>query len=81
MSLIKVIYVASMSVLNDNLTLNIAKTIKHAERLINDGWHGVAIFGSTGQAQLITVSEKIKLYFTILRSYVSTCLVLNVCKN
>ncbi|MDA9647950.1 dihydrodipicolinate synthase family protein [Candidatus Pelagibacter sp.] len=61
MSLIKGIYAASMSVLNDNLTLNIAKTIKHAERLIDDGCHGVAIFGSTGQAQLITVSEKIKL--------------------
>ena len=61
MSLIKGIYAASMSVLNDNLTLNITKTIKHAERLINDGCHGVAIFGSTGQAQLITVSEKIKL--------------------
>ena len=61
MSLIKGIYAASMSVLNDNLTLNITKTIKHAERLIDDGCHGVAIFGSTGQAQLITVSEKIKL--------------------
>ena len=61
MSLIKGIYAASMSVLNDNLTLNIAKTIKHAERLIDDGCHGVAIFGSTGQAQLIPVSEKIKL--------------------
>ena len=61
MSLIKGIYAASMSVLNDNLTLNIAKTIKHAERLIDDGCHGVAIFGSTGQAQLIPVSEKIRL--------------------
>ena len=61
MSFIKGIYAASMSVLNDNLTLNIAKTIKHAEKLINDGCHGVAIFGSTGQAQLIAVSEKIKL--------------------
>ena len=61
MSLIKGIYAASMSVLNDNLTLNITKTIKHAERLIDDGCHGVVIFGSTGQAQLITVSEKIKL--------------------
>ena len=61
MSLIKGIYAASMSVLNDNLTLNIAKTIKHAENLIEDGCHGVAIFGSTGQAQLISVSEKIEL--------------------
>ena len=32
-----------------------------SSRLINDGCHGVAIFGSTGQAQLISVSEKIKL--------------------
>ncbi len=61
MTLIKGIYAASMSVLNDNLTLNVTKTIKHAERLIEDGCHGAAIFGSTGQAQLISVSEKIKL--------------------
>ena len=61
MSLLKGIYSASMSVLNDNLTLNIEKTIKHAERVINGGCHGVAIFGSTGQAQLIPVSEKIEL--------------------
>ena len=61
MSLIKGIYAASMSVLNDNLTLNVAKTIKHAERLIDEGCHGVAMFGSTGQAQLISVSEKIEL--------------------
>ena len=61
MSLIKGIYAASMSVLNDNLTLNVAKTIRHAERLIDEGCHGIAIFGSTGQAQLIPVSEKIEL--------------------
>ena len=61
MSLIKGIYAASMSVLNDNLTLDVAKTIKHAERLIDEGCHGVAMFGSTGQAQLISVSEKIEL--------------------
>ena len=58
MSLIKGIYAASMSVLNDNLTLNITKTIKHAENLIEEGCHGVAIFGSTGQAQLISSTEK-----------------------
>jgi len=61
MSKIKGIYAASMSILNENLSLNVAKTIKHSEQLINDGCHGVAIFGSTGQAQLISVSEKIKL--------------------
>ena len=58
---IKGIYAATMSILNEDLSLNVAKTIKHSEQLINDGCHGVAIFGSTGQAQLISVSEKIKL--------------------
>ena len=61
MSKINGIYAASMSLLNEDLSLNVAKTIKHSEQLINDGCHGVAIFGSTGQAQLISVSEKIKL--------------------
>ncbi len=61
MSLIKGIYAASMSVLNDNLTLNIAKTIEHAEMVIENGCHGAAIFGSTGQAQLIPIAEKINL--------------------
>jgi 4-hydroxy-tetrahydrodipicolinate synthase len=61
MSKINGIYAASMSILNEDLSLNVAKTIKHSEQLINDGCHGVAIFGSTGQAQLISVSEKIKL--------------------
>ena len=61
MSLIKGIYAASMSVLNEDLTLNVEKTIKHAEMVIDQGCHGVAIFGSTGQAQLISISEKINL--------------------
>ena len=61
MSKIKGIYAASMSILNDDLTLDIKKTIKHAEMVIENGCHGVAIFGSTGQAQLIPVSEKINL--------------------
>ncbi len=62
MSLIKGIYAASLSVLNDDLTLNIKKTIEHAEMVIDQGCHGAAIFGSTGQAQLISVAEKIKLF-------------------
>ena len=61
MSKIKGIYAASMSVFNKDLSLNIAKTISHAEKIIDQGCHGVAIFGSTGQAQLISVSEKINL--------------------
>ena len=61
MNNIKGIYAASMSVFNENLSLNITKTVSHAEKLIEQGCHGVAIFGSTGQAQLISVSEKITL--------------------
>ena len=61
MTKISGIYAASMSVLNSDLSLNIEKTVDHAEKLIDQGCHGTAIFGSTGQAQLIPVSEKIKL--------------------
>ena len=61
MTKISGIFAASMSVINSDLSLNIEKTIKHAENLINNGCHGTAIFGSTGQAQLIPISEKIKL--------------------
>ena len=61
MSKINGIYAASMSVLNEDLTLNVKKTIEHAEMVIDHGCHGAAMFGSTGQAQLIPVREKIDL--------------------
>ena len=61
MSQIRGIYAAGMSILDENLSLNVDKTIKHSESLIDQGCHGVAIFGSTGQAQLISISEKIDL--------------------
>ena len=54
----KGVYAAGLSVLNQDLTLNIEKTIDHAESLINKGLHGVFFFGSTGQSQLISISEK-----------------------
>jgi len=49
-----------MSIFNEDLSLNVEKTIQHAENIIDQGCHGVAIFGSTGQAQLIPIAEKIK---------------------
>ena len=61
MSKIEGIYAATVSVLEENLSLNVDKTTKHAENLIDQGCHGVAVFGSTGQAQLITISEKIRM--------------------
>ena len=59
MSKIKGIYAAGLSILNPDLSLNIEKTISHSEEIIDQGCHGIAIFGSTGQAQLISVTEKI----------------------
>jgi 4-hydroxy-tetrahydrodipicolinate synthase len=61
MTKISGIYAATMSVLNSDLSLNVEKTINHAEKLIDQGCHGTAIFGSTGQSQLISISEKIDL--------------------
>ena len=61
MNKIKGIYAASMSIFNSDLSLNIEKTVSHAEKIIDQGCHGVAIFGSTGQAQLISISEKVSL--------------------
>ena len=68
MSEIKGIYAASLSILDKNLALNIDKTIKHAENLIDMGCHGVTIFGSTGQSQLISISEKIQLINNLVKS-------------
>ena len=68
MGKIKGIYAASLSVLDKNLALNIEKTINHAENLIDIGCHGVAIFGSTGQSQLISISEKIQLINSLSKS-------------
>jgi len=59
--MIKGIYAATLSILNSDLGLDIKKTISHAEKVIDDGCHGVVFFGSTGQSQLISLSEKINL--------------------
>jgi len=61
MTKISGIFAASMSIMNSDLSLNVEKTIEHAEKIIDQGCHGTAIFGSTGQSQLIPISEKINL--------------------
>ncbi len=61
MEQIKGIYAAGLSVLDENLALDIKNTVKHAENVIDMGCHGVVFFGSTGQSQLISLSEKIQL--------------------
>ena len=61
MTIKKGVYAASMSIFNQDLSLDIESTIKHSERLIKEGLHGVIFFGSTGCAQLISSKEKKKL--------------------
>ena len=61
MSIKKGIYSATMSILDEDLSLDVDSTIKHAEKLIVEGCHGVILFGSTGMAQLISSNEKKKL--------------------
>ena len=55
------VYAAAMSIFNDDFSLDVDSTIKHAEKIIEGGLHGVVIFGSTGMAQLISSNEKKKI--------------------
>ena len=68
MNKIQGIYAASLSLFNDDLSLNVERTINHADFLIDNGCHGVVILGSTGQSQLISISEKIKLINSLPKS-------------
>ena len=61
MAIKKGIYAASMSIFNQDLSLDVESTIKHSERLLKEGLHGAIFFGSTGCAQLISSKEKKKL--------------------
>ena len=64
----KGVYAATLSVLSENSSLNVKETISHAENIINEGLHGVFFFGSTGQSQLISMSEKKELVSKLLFS-------------
>ena len=68
MSIKKGIYSASMSILDEDLSLDADSTIKHAEKLIVEGCHGVVLFGSTGMALLISSNEKKKLISKLSKS-------------
>ena len=61
MSKVNGICAATLSVLNDDLSLNIKKTINHAENVMELGCHGVVFFGGTGQSQLISLPDKIQM--------------------
>tara|TARA_B100000686_G_scaffold334205_1_gene401141 strand:+ start:494 stop:1378 length:885 start_codon:yes stop_codon:yes gene_type:complete len=61
MTIKKGIYAASLSIFNEDLSLDVDSTIKHAEKIIESGAHGVCLLGSTGFAQYIDLSSKKKL--------------------
>jgi 4-hydroxy-tetrahydrodipicolinate synthase len=52
------IYAAGLSILKEDMSLDVQATVTHAESVIKNGLHGVFFFGSTGQSQLISISEK-----------------------
>ena len=52
------VYAAGLSILKEDMSLDVQATITHAESAIKNGLHGAFFFGSTGQSQLISISEK-----------------------
>ena len=62
------VYAAGLSIIKEDKSLDISSTISHAESTIKAGLHGVFFFGSTGQSQLIPISEKKELISRIATS-------------
>ena len=55
------IYPASLSVLNDDLSLNDEQTILHAEKLISQGCTGTVLAGTTGMSAYLSIRDKMNL--------------------
>jgi len=55
------IYPASLSVLNDDLSLNDEKSVLHAEQLISQGCTGAILAGTTGMSAYLSIREKMNL--------------------
>jgi 4-hydroxy-tetrahydrodipicolinate synthase len=51
------IFAATITVLNEDLSLNVSDTIKHAKNVDMNG-AGLAFLGSTSQSQLLSIQEK-----------------------
>ena len=81
MAIKKGIYAASMSIFNQDLSLDVESTIKHSERLIKEGLHGTVFFGSTGCAQLISSSEKKKLIDKLSNNKFKDCFMIGTGAN
>ena len=55
------IYPASMSVLNNDLSLNAPQTVQHAEKLISFGCEGAILGGTTGMSAYLSIQDKMNL--------------------
>jgi len=55
------IYPASLSVLNDDLSLNEEQTVLHAEKLISQGCTGTVLAGTTGMSAYLSIRDKMNL--------------------
>ena len=55
------IYPASMSVLNNDLSLNALQTVQHAEKLISFGCEGAILGGTTGMSAYLSIQDKMNL--------------------
>jgi len=75
------IYAAAVSVFNEDLSLDISSTVAHADKLLKEGCHGVAIFGSTGAGQLISRAEKEKLIENISSSKIKEDILIGTSDN
>ena len=55
------IYPASLSILNNDLSLNASQTILHAEKLISLGCEGAILAGTTGMSAYLSIQDKMNL--------------------
>ncbi|WP_446924797.1 dihydrodipicolinate synthase family protein [Klebsiella pneumoniae] len=52
---------AAITIFNDDLTVNAEKTARHCRELLNNGCEGLAILGTTGEANSLGLDERIEL--------------------
>ena len=81
MTIKKGIYAASMTIFNEKLLVDADSTIQHSEKLIKNGCHGCVLFGSTGQAQLISSNEKKEVIEKLSNSQFLDCFIIGTGNN
>ena len=55
---IKGVYSAALTPINDNLSINKKLYLEHCQYLMKQGHDGLAIFGTTGEANSFSIKEK-----------------------